>query len=429
MTHTVHTVNTAIFVLFLVLYSYQLFYLLVGLVDKLRKKPLPPVDEYHHLVMVVCARNEEAVIGHLLDSFNAQRYPKDRCRAVVVADNCTDATADVARAHGATVYERFNNELVGKGFALEYAFTQLLSDENAEEDEAYIVIDADNLLTSTYLHEMNRMIEAGYVASTSYRNSKNYGDNWITAGYGLWFLREAEYLNRPRKVLGTSCAVSGTGFLIIREIIEQQGGWPFHTLTEDIEFTVATVLKDKKIGYAQRAMLYDEQPATFAASWRQRKRWAKGFYQVLWHYGRNMLKTIIAFHKLPSTRFGSFDMIMTIMPALFVTLLGLLFNCVVWIYALFNAAKIEDIEVIAQASTAVLMFFAWFYGVLFFIGVVTMITEHKNIHGKWWMKLKSVFTFPLFMFTYIPIAVAALFMKVEWEPIVHNVSKSIDEMK
>lgn len=428
MTHMVYVVNTTIFLLFMVLYSYQFFYLFVGLADKLRNKPLPPVKTHHHLVMVVCARNEEAVIGHLLDSFNAQRYPKDRCRAVVVADNCTDGTAEVARAHGATVYERFNKVEVGKGYALEYGFSELLSDESSK-DEAYIIIDADNLLTSNYLYEMNRMLEAGYEASTSYRNSKNYGDNWITAGYGLWFLREAEYLNRPRCVLGTSCAVSGTGFLIKRDIIEQQGGWPFHTLTEDIEFTVASVLKDKKIGYARRAMLYDEQPATFSASWRQRKRWAKGFYQVLWHYGKNMLKTIISFRKIPSTRFSSFDMIMTIMPALFVTLFGLLFNSVVWLYSLINAAKIDNLEVMAQTSTAVMMFFVSFYGILFFVGVITMITEHRNIHGKWWMKLKSVFTFPLFMFTYIPIAVAALFMKVEWEPIVHSVSKSIHEMK
>lgn len=429
MTQLVYTVNTTIFVVFMVLYAYQFFYLLVGLFDKLRNKEQPPVSEHHRLVMLVCARNEEAVIGELLESFYLQRYPKDRCRAVVVADNCTDATAEVARSYGATVYERFNTEQVGKGFALQYAFERLLQDEDATEDDAYIIIDADNLLDDMYLYEMNRMLEAGYRASTSYRNTKNYGTNWISSGYGLWFLREAEYLNRPRKVLGTSCAVSGTGFMIARSIVEKQGGWPFHTLTEDIEFTVATVLDGEKIGYASRAMLYDEQPETFRASWLQRKRWAKGFYQVLWAYGKSMLKTIVAPGKQRAVRFGNFDMIMTIMPALFVTLAGLLFNLIICSLVTFKAVQVDDPALITQTLIAVLMFFISFYIILFFIGIVTMLTEHRNILAPSWRKVLSVFTFPLFMFTYIPIAVAALFMKVEWDPIPHTVSKSIKDMK
>ena len=66
----------------------------------------------------------------------------------------------------------------------------------------------------------------GYQIVTSYRNSKNYGDNWISAGYALWFLRESRYLNHARFLLGTSCAVSGTGFLFSRRVLEvtMQGG-------------------------------------------------------------------------------------------------------------------------------------------------------------------------------------------------------------
>ena len=78
---------------------------------------------------------------------------------------------------------------------------------------------------------------AGNDAITSYRNTKNYGDNWISSGYGLWFLRESMYLNYARNKVGASAAISGTGFFFSNEVLKDIGGWPFHLLTEDIGVT------------------------------------------------------------------------------------------------------------------------------------------------------------------------------------------------
>lgn len=105
---------------------------------------------------------------------------------------------------------------------------------------------------------MNKTFGLGFEAITSYRNSKNYGTNWISAGYSLWFLREAKYLNNARLELNTSCAISGTGFLLSRKLVEENGGWKHHLLTEDVEFSVDSVIQGKKIGYCSTAMLYDE---------------------------------------------------------------------------------------------------------------------------------------------------------------------------
>ena len=136
---------------------------------------------------------------------------------------------------------------------------------------------------------MNKVFDSGYKVITSYRNSKNYDSNWISAGYSLWFLREAKYLNNSRMQLGTSCAISGTGFLVSAEIIRNNGGWIHHLLTEDIEFTVDSVIHGVKIGYAANAILYDEQPTLFRQSYNQRLRWAKGFYQVFAKYGLGLV--------------------------------------------------------------------------------------------------------------------------------------------
>ena len=118
------------------------------------------------------------------------------------------------------MYERFNQVRVGKGYALQELLEHLEQDYPRGFD-GYFVFDADNILAPNYVEAMNRTFSDGHEIITSFRNSKNYGDNWISAGYALWFLRESRYLNHARFLLGTSCAVSGTGFLFSRQVLEE----------------------------------------------------------------------------------------------------------------------------------------------------------------------------------------------------------------
>ena len=147
------------------------------------------------------------------------------------------------------------------------------------------MFDADNVLDVNYFREMNKTFDNGAKASTSYRNSKNYDSNWISAATPCGSCARRSSLNQARLTLNTSCAVSGTGFFIAADIIEKNGGWKWHLLTEDIEFSANSILEGTRISYTPTAILYDEQPITFRDSWNQRFRWAKGFYQVFWHYG------------------------------------------------------------------------------------------------------------------------------------------------
>lgn len=421
----IYGVNLLIGVFFTVFYSYQMFYLAVGLLDKAKHKEDTPAKKLHKFAILIAARNESNVIGELCKSIHKQNYPKDKIDIFVVADNCTDDTAEVARSFGCTVFERFNKEQIGKGYALNYAFSHIF--ENPEDDhEAFIILDADNLLDGNYVAEMNKIYDRGYRIATSYRNSKNYAQNWISSGYGLWFLREAEYLNRPRSARGHSCAISGTGFLVAKDVIKERGGWHYHLLTEDIEFSVATVLTTENIGYASKARLYDEQPVTFAQSWRQRLRWAKGFYQVLGKDGTHLLKRVLSLKK---GWFSCYDMMMNIMPALFLTLGCIMFNIIMVVYTEFFLSGTMHDQLQIECLRSIGMSFFFYYATLFLVGFVTTLTEWQHIIASPWMKVRTMFTFPLFMFTYIPIAVAALFKKVEWTPIEHTVVKSIDDMK
>lgn len=408
-------VNYIISVLFAVCYSYQLVYVLIGLFRKPRKYT---AETNHRYAAVVCARNEENVIANLIKSINEQNYPSELLDTYVIADNCTDSTADVARNAGATVFERHNLKLVGKGYALDWFFNTLKTEGKAELYEGYIIIDADNVLDKSFVSEINKVFDNGYRVVTSYRNSKNYEENWITSGYSLWFMREARYLNNVRMQLGTSCAISGTGFLVSSEIIRENGGWIHHLLTEDIEFTTDCIIKGEKIGYCADAMLYDEQPVKFQQSYAQRLRWAKGFYQVFKKYGGKLVKGIF------NGSFACYDMLMTLMPAVLLTFASVCVNLVAIPLGIIN----HSVSGLASAFIPVMQTLGYVFGMFFVLGLITTVTEWKQIHSKWHKKLFYLITFPVFMLTYIPISFIALFRKVEWTPIEHTVSKTVEDI-
>ena len=409
-------INYIIAIFFTVCYSYQFFYIFIALVFKPRvfKKDTP-----HQIAILISARNEENVIGHLIDSINKQTYNKEYLSVFVVADNCDDNTAQVARDAGATVFERFNDKLVGKGYALDFLVSQIYRRYSEDFFEGYIILDADNLLDKNYVSEMNKAFSDGNRIVTSYRNSKNYGANWISSGYGLWFLREAKYLNNARMILHTSSAVSGTGFMFHKDIIKRTGGWKYFLLTEDIEFTIDSIVHNEKIAYAHKAMLYDEQPTGFRQSWRQRLRWAKGYFQVFRKHGVDLLKGIFK----SKNKFACFDMCMTILPAIVLTIFSFIINTIAFI-----PVAIQRDGVFLLYIQSVMETLGNSYLLLFVLGAFTVITEWKKILCSAPKKILYLFTFPLFMLTYIPISVVALFKKIEWKPIKHSVSVPIERM-
>lgn len=409
----ISVINFCIAAAFTLCYLYQFLYLPVPLFKK--DKPHKPKKRCRYAVLIA-ARNEEAVLPHLLDSIRNQDYPAELLTTFVVADNCTDATARVAREHGAIVYERFDTAKVGKGYALNFLLRQIDADLGDCFD-GYFVFDADNLLRPDYITQMNRTFSDGYEIVTSYRNSKNFGDNWISAGYALWFLREAEFLNHARMLLGTSCAVSGTGFLFSRDVLAHHGGWHFYLLTEDIQFTIASILDGYKVGYCADAVFYDEQPVTFRQSWRQRMRWAKGYLQVFRAYGGRLLRGI--FRK---GGFACFDMTMSVMPAIALTMVGMIANLSA---AVACALTGQGFDPIAWSVAEML---GNSYLLLLFLGAVTTLTQWRSIHATTAKKLLYTFTFPFFMMTYIPISFLALFRKVEWKPIEHRRAVSLSEL-
>lgn len=412
--------NFCVFVAFTCCYTYQLFYVFVVLT---RKAPKAEAKKNHKFAVMIAARNESAVISDLLGSIKMQNYPQELIDIYVIADNCTDDTAAIARNAGATVFTRFNSEQVGKGYALDYGLKSIWKEFPGKGYEAYFVFDADNVLDVNYFREMNATSDGGAKASTSYRNSKNFDSNWISAGYGIWFLREAKFLNQARLTLNTSCAVSGTGFFIAADILENAGGWKWHLLTEDIEFSASSITDGVRIAYCPTAVLYDEQPTTFRDSWNQRFRWAKGFYQVFWHYAGGLFKGI--FKNERGYRFACYDMLMTISPGMLLSIISIIFNAVIVVLG-FMGVMSTGIAIASSLSSIFFCLFNYFM-FMFVFGVLTTFVEWDSIRAKTSRKILYMLTFPLFMLTYIPIALVALVKKATWKPIKHTISVDVSD--
>ena len=223
--------------------------------------------------VVVPAHNEERVIDMLIASCRAMDYPAELCDIYVIADNCTDATAEVAAAAGAHVIRRENAEERGKGYALDYAFRVILA--GRRHYDAFVVFDADNLVHPDFLNVMNAHICRGDRVIQGRMDAKNPTDTWISGTFAMsvWVSNRFWFLAKHN--LGLSSVLGGTGMCISSDLVREIG-WGAHSFTEDLEFTMKALTRGIKTVWAHNAICYDEKVQTFAASWKQRRRWVQG---------------------------------------------------------------------------------------------------------------------------------------------------------
>lgn len=408
-------INICLAAVFFLCYFYQFILLVIAIFGKPKRYPDAPPK---NIAILIAARNESAVIKNLIDSLLGQDYPKDNYRIFVVADNCTDNTAEIARSAGAIVYERFNNVEKGKGYAVDYLIKKINEDYADSLPDGYIVFDADNIVEKNYITEMNKALSAGYDVVTSYRNASNYGANWRAAGQGMYFLRDARVMNYARAKIGSNTFVTGTGFMFSRRLAEEYGGWPFHTLTEDGEFTMHNAVNGVKCGYCYDAVFYDEQATDIKTSWNQKLRWCKGGLQIFRKYLHKLIPGIFS-----KKCFSCFDMAVCLTAAYMLSLLAVAVN-VVGISVLLILGE-HWLPLLINAASMV----AGAYLALFPFGIFVTAADWKRIKAHPFKKILYIFTFPVFIFSFIPPAAVAIFKKVEWKQIKHGATSSAEVTK
>ncbi len=272
----------------LVIIFFTVYYFFIswfGLFGK--KKEVKIYDESKTFAMIVCAHNEEAVIAQLVDNLKKLRYNNDLYDIFVVADNCIDNTAKVARDAGAIVYERFSETGKGKGFAMDWMFDKLFKMER--QYDGVCIFDADNLVHLDFLREMNSRLCNGEQVIQAYLDCKNPTDTWISGVFSIsfWIVNHVWHLAKYN--MGLSCCLGGTGMCFDSKLLKRYG-WGATCLTEDMEFTMKAMMEGIPTTWAHDAIIYDEKPLTFKAAWNQRVRWAQGHFDVANRYLLPMLK-------------------------------------------------------------------------------------------------------------------------------------------
>ncbi len=421
--NAISAVNIIFTVFFFMAYFFQYFHAIVSLFS--RKKVWPEAKVNHKYGIIICGRNEEIVIGNLLSSIEAQDYPKELIQVFVCADNCTDNTAKICKEHGAFVYERHNLDLIGKSYAQDELIRMILNDEKYNDIECFIVMDADNLVSKTFVKEMNKTFDQGYDVSTSFRESKNFDTNWISGTSSIMFYRECTTIHRSRQVINVGTYVSGTGYFVSRRLLERFNGWPFHTMIEDIEFSAWCAIQGIKITFNEDAVFYDEQPSSLMVSNKQRIRWCKGMNQIVEKYSKDLIKGWfkskekiacfeLFFHNFP------LPLISTIW---FLTYLG--------INALFYGLGIESKEYFIKLVIPLIGGFIFGIFILaWYQAIFGLVRDRKRVKASLWKKIFYVFMFPFYAALFIPISLISLYKdKVVWEHIDHVQNVSIDDFQ
>jgi cellulose synthase/poly-beta-1,6-N-acetylglucosamine synthase-like glycosyltransferase len=363
--------------------------------------------------LIVAAHNEEKVITHIIDSLFKQNYPRNLFDVFVIADNCTDKTAEIAEKHGAIVYKRFNSTLRGKGHALEWMFEKIFAMD--KKYDAISVFDADNLVSSNFLLEMNKQLCRGHKVVQGYIDSKNPYDSWITCSYSIAFWLSNRIFQLPRYYLGLSCGLCGTGFCIDTDVLKKIG-WGATCLTEDLEFTMKLVLKDMKVAWAHNAVVYDEKPLTLKQSWNQRKRWMQGHADCTSRFLGPLFKKAFKNGDLIS-----FDCAIYMFQPIRLIFIGLI-TIMMWVQIVFPESPFFTLKYLFPAEV-----WSIFVILQFLYGPFIILAERKFSPKV----LLGFLVYPFYCLTWIPITIQGFLTKnnKDWSHTHHSREISISDLE
>ncbi len=378
---------------------------------------------YHHykhheptkrFCAVVAARNEEGVIGQLVDTLKSAKYPEELLDVWVIPNNCTDKTGDVAREHGAHVYDPVR-EIHSKGEALNEFFDYTLTQN--DNYDAFCVFDADNLVDPNYFQVMNDAMHEDVEIAQGYRDAKNPKDSWVSGSQSIFYYVINRFMNESKARIGLSAVLNGTGFMVSRDIINEMGFNTF-SLTEDIEFSTQNILKGRKIAFIPDAITYDEHPTDQKTSIKQRRRWSTGTIQVLYEYAPKL------WQRFKETKeFTCFDMI--------IYLLSPYMQVISTIYTIATFIIYGSITLFQGYLTSNFAFTLLISVGSFLLCILyTMFTIKVENHKLSEVNTASFFAFWYFLMSWVVINFVVFFKPTTtWEPIQHQKAIDFAELK
>lgn len=412
-------ISTALIVLLVVGAIFSMhgcYFFVVGMCGVKKKKNAPETKATSKFALLIAARNEEEVIGNLVDSLRQQNYPKGYFDIYVAPNNCTDNTRGVAVEHGARIFQP-EGVITGKGQVLTQAVDMLLDKGSYD---AICVFDADNLVHPDFLRRMNDARATGIKVAQGFRDSKNPNDTAVSTCYSVCYWILSKFYNAGRDALGLSALINGSGFMIDTSLLKRLGGWHTHTMTEDYEFSAQCLLAGEKVHYVPAAIIYDEQPQTFRQSWKQRRRWSTGSVQGMEiHLGSLMEQGI------RQRRWVFIDLALTYMYPLIqlISVITTFASVALLTYRIFILDLMPLSLALSLAAAGVIGFFA--LCIILSYNMVKVYRKGRATDGA----IRGALYFGFFLITWVPINIISLFKKQKtWDPILHTKSATLSEM-
>lgn len=371
-----------------------------GLIKPFAKHP--DAQPYHHIAVLIPVRNEEHVIGNLLDSICKAHYPHDLLDVYVLINNTTDKTGQIARSYGASIID-YGNTVHSKGDVLGRAFAALTKQGNID---AFAIFDADNLVDPDFFTAMNSALNHGVQVAQGRRLGKNTHDTFLSGFYEVFYQMQNVLFNNGAQHNRRSAVLNGTGWMISSDVLQKH---PFDTvtITEDLELSAQCALWDIPVTYVHDARCYDEYPMSAKMSLRQLFRWIFGQVQCMRCYTGKLLKKWIRTHSVAAQDLA---MVFAMPGAVIIGGVGLVLTFITlpWRKAL-----------LVMCILLIILYLA-------FDTLLQCCLHKAEIHGCTVQGL----LFPVFMCIWVPLMIVCLFKKnVAWKPIEHNRAAKIEDMK
>ncbi|OGR15815.1 MAG: hypothetical protein A2X81_08240 [Desulfobacterales bacterium GWB2_56_26] len=241
----------------------------------MRESPPGPAEPLNRFAILVPAHNEELLVGELCESLLQIDYPQEKYEIFIVADNCSDRTAEICKNYPVQVIQRNSPEHGGKGQALACGLRYV----NLDGFDAVFMVDADNYVDPPILRELSRMLNGGERAIQCYNAVGNRDDSWFTQllyvsrTIGNQLYHEAKYR------LGWSSYLMGNGLCFTSELLRKKG-WTAFTAGEDWEYYAQLVEDNIKIGFAANAKVFHQESRSLNQATSQRLRWSSGRFRI-----------------------------------------------------------------------------------------------------------------------------------------------------
>lgn len=379
----------------LLFFSWFYIYCLINSFKK--NKKFEPKENVTKFAVLVAARDESAVVSNLLKSLKNQKYPKNLFDVYVIVESKKDKSVNITYKYGYKVIIR--EEIEGKrtkGYALDDAYKYL--ERHKLSYDAYLIFDADNIVSPDYLSAMNTLKQNGYDIGMGYRNFTNLSKNWLTITSGILFSFMDIFSTNGKSKLFHKVQLTGTGYFVDSKIVKDAGGWIWNGMTEDVELTYYAHKNNIKMKYYPFCEYFDEQAGDFETMHNQHIRWIWGYisdkkekfkeYKFDYDPDEDLRNKIARIENNISVYPFVIFVILEVLTSFIDLLIGI--YCSIWV------PSIAPYAFIYGAYHILIVYFTFV-----FIAIFTISLDRKHLKLGFKNSLKGIFMFPFFFLDFL----------------------------